>query len=769
MDAASPSIPDISKLPIQLQAEAYFAKGDYAEAVEFYTSAIVEHPAETKLYGYLGLALLLQGEEVDAQSTWMVPILEAESNEEQIRCTAELLEVLQTEADRQAKNTNYESAWLIRQHLQEFNPEHLGNLLCILQLALKAEIFSFEDELLIQVIDALRLASEATTDLLYADEDIAEPEIDGERLLQIAQLLLDFNLSHPTVLEFLQVCVPYWSSPSLLPNAITLLLEKASECYGQSLHQSAAHISRLCVTLAPNDVNLLFKVLHIIQHGNLECLQESVRLAERCIALSTRLVDRMIAVNALLASWIYSGGRWQRAVEIFQDFQATLSQLVQTHSELTEGKLDAGFLSGLLPLGGLLFYFEDSPRTNRSLRNQLAQITQHHLQVALKHEFQQYQCTHLSRKNRAIKTHRPRIGYLAGSFRQHSVGWLCRWLLQYHDRNQFDVHLYSSRHSNDFIQESLRDNYGDRFHSVPSSVAEIANQIHDDGIDILIELDSLTSLGGCGVMALKPAPVQVHWLGYDSSGIPSVDYFIADPYVLPDDAQDYYSETIWRLPHTYIAVDGFEVHLPSLRRDQLNIPGDAIVYLSSQTGMKRNIDNARLQLRILKEVPNSYFLIKSFRAIPELIENFFKELAEEEGLSVDRLRFLPDVPSEFTHRANLALADIVLDTYPYNGATTTLEALWMGLPIVTRVGQQFAARNSYTMMMNAGITEGIAWTDDEYLAWGIRLGQDEALRQDVFYRLKQSHLISPLWHGRQFAREMETAYEQMWQLFLDGR
>jgi predicted O-linked N-acetylglucosamine transferase (SPINDLY family) len=345
------------------------------------------------------------------------------------------------------------------------------------------------------------------------------------------------------------------------------------------------------------------------------------------------------------------------------------------------------------------------------------------------------------------------------------VGWLCRWLLAYHDRDRFDIHLYSPRPSHDPIQQQFRQTYGDRFHDVPSSIADIANRIYDDQIDILVELDSLTSFGGCGVVALRPAPIQVHWLGYDASGIPGVDYFIVDPYVVPEDAQNYYSETLWRLPHTYIAVDGFETHIPSLRRDQLGIPGDAIVYLSSQTGMKRNIDNVRLQMQVIKAVPNSYFLIKSFLSNPEFIETFFQDVAESEGVSLDRLRFLPDVSSEFVHRANLAIADVVLDTYPYNGATTTLEALWSGLPIVTRVGEQFAARNSYTMMMNAGITEGLSWSNAEYLEWGVRLGTDAALRQDIFYRLKQSRYTSPLWNSKQFAQEMENAYQQMWERY----
>ncbi|MGF1536862.1 MAG: O-linked N-acetylglucosamine transferase, SPINDLY family protein, partial [Elainellaceae cyanobacterium] len=138
------------------------------------------------------------------------------------------------------------------------------------------------------------------------------------------------------------------------------------------------------------------------------------------------------------------------------------------------------------------------------------------------------------------------------------------------------------------------------------------------------------------------------------------------------------------------------------------------------------------------------------------------------GVASDRLRFLTRVREEATHRANLGLADVVLDTYPYNGATTTLETLWVGVPLVTRVGETFSSRNSYTMMRNAGITEGIAWSDEEYVDWGVRLGKDPALRQQVTWKLWRSRQTAPLWNGRQFAREMEQAYREMWARYVSS-
>ncbi|NJK34312.1 MAG: hypothetical protein HC919_04805 [Oscillatoriales cyanobacterium SM2_2_1] len=167
-----------------------------------------------------------------------------------------------------------------------------------------------------------------------------------------------------------------------------------------------------------------------------------------------------------------------------------------------------------------------------------------------------------------------RIGYASHCFRHHSVGWLARWIYEYHDRQNFQIFTYFV--ATPPIADSLQQWYHNRSDGTyfPSSkgtgeeIFRMAERIYDDKIDILIDLDSLTLDGSCELMALRAAPIQATWLGWDASSVPTIDYFIADPYVLPDDAQDYYHETIWRLPQTYIAVEGFETAVPSLRRDR---------------------------------------------------------------------------------------------------------------------------------------------------------------------------------------------------------
>jgi predicted O-linked N-acetylglucosamine transferase (SPINDLY family) len=375
-------------------------------------------------------------------------------------------------------------------------------------------------------------------------------------------------------------------------------------------------------------------------------------------------------------------------------------------------------------------------------------------------------------RNRAInirstfRKHPLKIGYLTDCLKLHSVGWLVRWTLQYHDPDVVDVYTYSTYNPKDFIHDQLIEKYGDHVRHIDYLMQKITDQIQLDEIDILVDLGSLTEFQNCVVTAIKPAPIQITWLGMDASGIPAVDYYIADRFALPDDAQDYYSEKLIKMPHCYIAVDGFECDRPSVSRTDFGIPEHGVIYLSSQGGAKRHPDNMKLQVQILAQVPNSYLLIKGMKTDEAVILQSFTKLAVSLGVESDRIKIMPATLKEENHRANLKIADVILDTYPYNGATTTLEALWCEIPLVTRVGQQFAARNSYSMLMNAGVTEGIAWTDEEYVAWGVALGLNRDLRDRVRWKLRQSKRTSPLWDARQFTRDLEAVYQQVWERYL---
>lgn len=720
------------------QAYQFLIQGDYIKAAGLYEQAIDVEPEEKSHYWYLGLALLLQGQETEAQTTWLFGM--ADGDDRQIeQWTVELFQILQMAAERQVSIGSPKMAWVIRQHLRELCPNEVNNQLILIQLAVELE------DLTVEALDDLGVIQKLNS---------AQAEVDVDLLLATLEQILKTLSPDAIVYQFAKACLNYISDASTL--LLVLLPEAIRIGHYMRVPKLAADLLELYRQLDPNNLEVLGCLATFYQNN--QEFERGIEIARLRYSLAENSADRVFSSHLILRGLMTAGGYWSHALAAFQQHEQLLESLVAEQ----RSDFPPTYTIRLFTSGYHLPYFRDDLKQNRSLQNRVMQVCQNNVQQYAEEPVKRYRASRPQQSDRPLK-----IGYLSHCLGQHSVGWLARWLLQYHDRDRFQIHGYfiNERRNDSLYQWYL--NQVDQFCRMDvdceNSSLAFAEKIHHDEIDILVDLDSITLDLTCEILALKPAPIQVTWLGWDASGIPAIDYFIADPYVLPDWAQNHYTETIWRLPQTYIAVDGFEVGVPTLRRDELGIPEDTVIFFSGQKGYKRHPDTATLQMRILKEVPNSYFLIKGI-ADQASIQAFFVQIAEEEGVERDRLRFLPDTASEAIHRANLSIADVILDTYPYNGATTTLETLWMGIPLVTRVGEQFSSRNSYTMMVNAGISEGIAWSDAEYVEWGIRLGTQPDLRQQIAWKLRQAKHTAPLWNGKQFARQMEAAYQQMWAL-----
>ncbi|MCL1466807.1 O-linked N-acetylglucosamine transferase, SPINDLY family protein [Argonema galeatum] len=718
----------------QQQAYQCLVQGDYTQAASLYEQVIASEPDIHSHYWHLGLMLLLQEKEAEAQMTWFSVIASGETEEIEM-WTAELLQVLQTEAERRQTLSDNSVAWMLRQHIREINPTDINNLLHLIQLAIKLETFTGEEFTSLGVIEILQ-SGEAVN-------------LDSKLLMEVLGSVLDAEPLHPSSLELAEACIPYIQESYVFVDI--LILNSVKIAYSSHKSALAARFLELALRLEKINPEVLIQLTGFYQNAGE--YSKGIEIAKLCYSLFPGVAEKVFANHLIIRGLMVAAGEyWSEVGEVLQRHELLLNSLFEGENT----NLDPTTVVRLFSSTYFLPYFKDDIKKNRQLQNQVAQICNSNIQNYASDRSAKY------RSGRVNENKRLKIGYLSHCLRRHSVGWLARWLFKYHDRERFQIHAYliNAQQRKDPLQEWYVSQV-DKAYKSGLEAAEIAERIYQDEIDILIDLDSITLDIICEITSVKPAPIQVTWLGWDASGIPNVDYFIADPYVLSESAQNYYSETLWRLPQTYIAVDGFEIGVPTLRRDGLNIPSDAVVYFSSQMGFKRNPEIVRLQMKIIKEVENSYFLIKG-TADEESIKSFFIQIAESEGVSEERLRFLEDVAFEETHRANLGIADIVLDTYPYNGATTTLETLWMGIPLVTRVGEQFASRNSYTMLMNVGVTEGIARTDEEYVEWGVRLGKDASLRQQISWKLRASRQTSPLWNGKQFTREMEKAYEQMW-------
>ncbi len=727
----------------------------YDVGINFLEECLELYPKELTLYAYLGLFTLLQGNEEEAQLVWMTPCLEFQDEEELAGWLDTIADILRKEADRRIGEKDFQSAWLIYQHSREIVPKDIHTSLQLLRLA---------TEINVSIIEELE-------NFLQTDREEIFPDMaDIDLLMSVIEIYLKPANISIQALDFIEFCEPVLHSD--IPASIYMLIRSAVDCASRSAWlDPSIRLAKLALRLDPQQFEALGHLSGF--YYSAQMYDEGIEAATTCLNFAVSLPQKIHAHSMLMRGVMGKGGEWSEGTTLFEQGQQYFTELLST-SEL---ELNQSTSSCIFNATFFHPYILDSPALTRELQNRVSQICCSVTQFYAEDSVAKYSKSHASKLSHSSfpLNRRLKIGYLCHCFRGHSVGWLARWLIKYHDRDRFEVHGYfvahryfgSHRTGSDDSLQSWYENQFEHVRKFGVNPQEIADVIHQDDLDILIDLDSITLDISFAVMAMKPTPIQATWLGLDASGLPSIDYFISDHYVLPETASDYYQEKIIRLPGPYLAVDGFEVDVPNLTRNDLLIPEDAVIFLSCQSGLKRNIETVRCQLRIIRAVPNSYFLIKGL-ADQTSVAVFFQTLATEEGVDINRLRFLPNTASEAVHRANLRIADVVLDTYPYNGATTTMETLWMEVPIVTRVGEQFAARNSYTMMMNAGITEGIAWSAEEYVEWGIKLGTDAKLRQEVSWKLRESKKTSPLWDGKKFTRQMEDAYQQMWQTYVDS-
>ncbi len=690
-------------------------------------SAWYEHKIQADLsqnvedYFHLGLSYLLEGREEDAQATWFLGLSQVDDSGLIL-----LAEILNEEARRQTSLSQLEMGWLIRSYIREIYPEDINNILSLWKLEIELNTFNSDKLAEVEEIFLTR----------------AEEEIDQEILQAFLTVL--FSLNDAIIVDIVKLILNKYTDDIFIK-----IVANNIENVAQKYPLNAADIVEFCLSINSTSPYIIYLAKQLPWYYiALKKYSEARESVYKFYRLCENLPEKAFAAQAVIMV-LMNCGYWLELEKVSEEYNQVLINFLES------GECPR-FSQTYFLAGSHLVYLKDDLAGNRWFYNLNGKLYQRCIEL-------KYKEASLKRENSRQHNRKIKIGYIGHTLRNHSIGIITRWLFKYHDREEFDINLYLVNQAEDSITRNFFRSNAHNCYNLPKSAVMIAEKIKADEIDILIDVDCLTGDTTSEVMALKPAPVQVSWLGWDASGMPAIDYYIADNYVLPENSQEYYSETIWRLPNCYMAIDGVEVDTPTLRRQDLGIGPESTVYLTAQTGSKRHPDTIRLQMQVLKSVPDSYLLVQG-KGAESVIEQLFLQIASSEGVNWERLRFLPSYLT-LTYRANLAIADVVLDTYPFTGGTTTLDILWMGIPLVTKVGQQWASRNSYTLMVNAGLNEGIAWNDDEYIEWGIRLGTDSKLRENIRWKLRRSRQTAPIWNTKQFAKDIESAYRQMWEIY----
>jgi predicted O-linked N-acetylglucosamine transferase (SPINDLY family) len=501
-------------------------------------------------------------------------------------------------------------------------------------------------------------------------------------------------------------------------------LRQASDCYRESLR------------LAPDFTQGLESL------GNLLMLQsdwEGARAAlERLLALdpaNALAFSRLFFIKQALCDW---AGREDDLRRLWRDVQVVL---------------ESGKAAPIRPFDSLCAGWTGA--------QQLAVARSHADAVAADVAAQRKLLALPPRPAGASSRDKLRVGYLSGEFRDHPVGHLMQSILEKHDRQAFEVFAYSfgPEDGSSCRQRIMRG--CDHFRELRNvALVESVRRIHADGLHLLIDLQGHADFSRMNVLAFRPAPIQVNYLGYPgTTGADFIDYLISDPIVTPVSAATDFRETLVLLPNCYLAAEYEQpVARPAGRRADHGLPEDATVFCAFGSSYRIEPTIHDVWMRILTGVPGSFLWLSSASA---LIQKNLRREAEARGVSGSRLVFAPRTPAKADHLGRHQWADLFLDTWTYSGRTTTCDALWAGLPVLTCPGESFASRVSASLVTNAGLPEMVVASLRDYERRAIELGRDRKGLGEIASKLRGLRSRCPLFGTSGFVRDLERAFRAM--------
>ncbi|MBU3621308.1 tetratricopeptide repeat protein [Polynucleobacter sp. CS-Odin-A6] len=352
-----------------------------------------------------------------------------------------------------------------------------------------------------------------------------------------------------------------------------------------------------------------------------------------------------------------------------------------------------------------------------------------------------------------------RLGYLSADFCMHPVAILTAEIFELHDRNRFEVYGFSSKKNNaDKMQQRLRASF-DQFIDVDTlSDIEIANKFRSMKIDIAIDLGGFTNGSRTRALAYRAAPIQINYLGFPGTmGSSYIDYIIGDQVVIPENLKDSYSEKIIYLPNSYQANDSKrKISEIVFSRQDFSLPEGAFVFCCFNSPYKITQQSFSSWLMILKESPSSVLWLLEDEI--DISYNLRSE-AEKKGINPNRLIFTGRLPQE-EYLARYRLADLFLDTHPFNAGTTASDALWSGLPVLTYPGEAFASRMASSLLSALNLPELIANSEQDYINLAVEFANIPGKTLLVRDRLASNRLSSPLFDSQLFTKHLESGLTQ---------
>jgi protein O-GlcNAc transferase len=480
------------------------------------------------------------------------------------------------------------------------------------------------------------------------------------------------------------------------------------------------------------------------------------------IALNPNLPEAHSNLGIALAD----NGQLDEAVAAYRQAIALNPNLSRAHNNLGNALKDKGYLDDAI--AAFCQAIALSPNYAEAHSNLVHTLHYHpaYDDQAIAEELRRWSRRHAEPLKKFIQAHandhdpdrRLRIGYVSADFFGHACAYFLLPLFRHHDRRLFEVFCYAQGAQSDKITGQMRDEAQHWRKTNGLTDAQVARLVRQDQVDILVDLKLHTADNRLLVFAQKPAPVQVTWLGYPgTTGLNTIDYRLTDPHLDPPALDDaYYSERSIHLPHTFWCYDPLTPE-PAVNPSPC-LKAGFVTFGCISNFCKVNEQVAQLWMRVLKNVQRSRLLI----LCPEGgHRQLLRDLVERGGIHPDRVELIARRPRrqylELYHRI-----DVGLDTFPYNGHTTSLDSFWMGVPVITLVGQTAVGRAGMSQLMNLRMPELIARTPEQYVEIAAALAGDPPRLAEIRRTLRSRMQASPLMDAERFARDVEAVYRQIW-------
>lgn len=557
----------------------------------------------------------------------------------------------------------------------------------------------------------------------------------------------------------------YEKAISLKPNYPEAYNSLAAIISQQGKTDEAINLFNKAILLKPNYSDAYFNIGIMFKKKNR--LNEAIESYQKAIKFKPNYVESFYNI----ATIFQEQGKLSKAIDYYDkalkqkpDYDKAQAQKLYQMAQICDWKTiqqdrklfsTLGIYKNHIPPFTMLF-FEDEPR-NHYLRSKLY-AKKKYLQKQIPFE----------KINKFSKKKHIRIGYFSADLQNHATMYLASKIFENYDKAKFEVYVYSFGKSleNDEVREKLKNSVDVFKDVIDLSDKDIAVLARIDQIDIAIDLKGYTKNSRTGIFAYRAAPIQINFLGYPGTmGAKFFDYIIADSTIIPESKKNFYSEEIIYMPHTYQPTSHSSVKNNKVfTKSEMDLPNHGFVFCCFNNSYKISPNEFSIWMRILSKVENSVLWLIGSNKWAKI--NLKKE-AENHGIKGNRLIFATQL-SHSDHLARLKLADLFLDTFNYNAHTTSSDALWAGIPVITKIGNSFASRVAASILKAVDLPELVVKNENEYENLILEIANSPKKLFKIKEKLFANRLSKPLFDSEMYIGHLEDAYKQVYENYLKG-